>query len=344
MTLEDQRSDRSRRALIGIARRLADADLARRVLEAGLAEPSQEMPLQPAERDGAERLYAWPEKRLFPLGTAADVLLSRIYFEAQRGRLTPEEAARISGRMDAHEMLHGLHPAVRFKEPVPLEAEPVHELLPGVRAAGKEELKIAAEDFSAHGDCLSPPDRETFACNVMAAAESLGLTTDEWDAPPALRVYAGQAPPLEAELLREHLGLRKAAAMRRGLDGAAYDKLALALDAVKLDAAAPEDLRKLARTLHKLDAEHGLADRRAARRLPDAWAVVFGGQTTPGAPEKAAVPEPAAPDAGELARRFGPGALEEVTNPDGSLNPERVAAVMRLFGGVTARAEGRDGA
>lgn len=323
MDIRDQRNDPSRRVLVGIARSLADPELARAVLKEGMAEGESPAPT-------VKTAYAWPEKKLFPLDTPRDLLLSRAYFTGQREKIATDIAAGIDERIGVREILNGTIPNMTLREPEKNAACPVYELMPGVCATA-EELEKAGADFEAGHKRLTYADRLAFAEGFARAAEREKLAS----LPDAVRVYAGRGRLRSARMLREHLALRKAAALRRGLDGDAYTRLGEALEDAALEEACVDDLRKLAAVIRGLDEEHGLAEGKAARRLPDASRLVFTGgaggmeknseSMEPGFPPPELTPE-------DVAARFGEGALEEVTNPDGTLNPRRVADVAALFG------------
>lgn len=316
--MEDQRSDVSRRVLVAIARRLADPAVAEELLKTAAA-------MRP-EREAA--VYAWPERNTFPLDSAEDVLLSRAYFEAQREGLEQQTAARIEERLAAHEILRGRSPNMAFKERKKTAAEAALELLPGIHVAGAEELRQAGEDFKTHHLRLDYDERRAFARNYVKRAQTLLVD----DLPQEVRIYAGLSRVRPPEALRKHLELRKAAALRRGKDGTAYEKLAQSLEETQPELVSPEEWGALAATIHTLDMEHGVTDGRNARRLPDACRVVFTGENPVDPACETAAPPEAAPDKQELVRRFGEGVLEDVERPDGGLDVRRIAEIMRLFG------------
>lgn len=327
MEVRDQRSDPSRRVLVGIVRRLRDPQLARTALDVGMAEREN----GEKTASNVKTAFAWPEAGLFPLDTPGDVLLSRVYFAGQRDKIATEIADAIEERIGAREILVGVAPDAALKGREKNASCPVYELMPGVRATAEELEKAGANFEAAHGR-MTYEDRLAFAQGFARAADTEKLA----GLPGAVLVYAGRGLPADGAKVREHLTLRKAAARRRGRDGEPYARLAEGLRGISLEDAAPGDLRKLAALIRRMDEEQGLAAGKAARRLPDASRLVFTERTERERGKKdqgtLACPHLAELTREDLAARFGEGVLEEATNLDGTLNPRRVADLMELFG------------
>ncbi|MGN1038320.1 MAG: hypothetical protein ACI4P0_02875, partial [Mailhella sp.] len=138
MTILDQRTDRSGAFLIKTASRLSDGELAKSLVDTFFS-----MERKP----GGER---------FPVSSADDVRLSRLYFEGQREKIAAEEAEAIERRLSVHEALYGLENNIAFKAPMEKKAgAKIFSLLPSVNIASKDELMQAGEDFSANFRSLS---------------------------------------------------------------------------------------------------------------------------------------------------------------------------------------------
>ena len=117
-----------------------------------------------------------------------------------------------------------------------------------------------------------------------------------------------------------------------GKDGSAYMKLAEMLEQADPESFTDENLSKLAETVFALDEQNGLSDISYDKRLPDAWHATLAVKVAEdGESELSDEPKPVL-DRSDIISRFGEAALDEVENPDGSINQQRLQQIMNLFG------------
>ena len=84
-----------------------------------------------ADFSGEKRIFAWPEKQLFPLDTPQDVILSRLYFDKTASSLSESEKSGILKRIYDAEDLYGVNSIPKKKS-----------------ASIKREYEYSPEDFA----------------------------------------------------------------------------------------------------------------------------------------------------------------------------------------------------
>lgn len=327
MTIRDQRSDTSRAVIIKLASHLCNQNLADEAVRIALSDD------QPHGR--GKVVYASESRKMFPLGSAEDVLLSRVYFTGQREKLAEKEAAAIDDRIAAYETLYGLDMDCTLKPAVKVAAEEPQsaQLLEGFSVSGEEELVKSGEAFSQHYLQLNIDDRLDFSKEYVKTASEWGVSDK---VPDVIAAYAGEAA-CDPQLLKQQLVFRKAAALRTGTPGTEYAKLAELLEDVDLASASQEEKMNLAEAIHGLDTQYGFTKRAYDRRMPDAYRIVF--NTIKKAEEDAASPSDKAADKSpsemtkaDIIARFGDGALEELESENGDIDYGRLTQIISLFG------------
>ena len=303
--IQDQYTDRSGSTLVKIASKLANEDDARTVV--GLLFGME------------DRLSKTAGRASFSCDTIEDTILSRVYFEGQKHLMKEAEAQAIDNRLAVREALYGIGIPEFAPEPV-IEKRASVELLPGVAVSSMEELEKLGEDFDQNYRQLDYQDRVRFAQAYVKLAEEL---------PEAVCLYSGTCIELRPDVA-EQLHLRKVACDMAGKDGSAYMKLAEVLKGWGDQPVTEEDLTKLAETVFILDEQTGLSGVSYDKRLPDAWHAML---KTANENESSLSDEPTPiMDRSDIISRFGEAALDEVENPDGSINQERLKQIMQLFG------------
>ena len=305
--IQDQYTDRSGAVLTKIASNLASEEEFQHVVDTLYALP--------------ERMDKLATIATFPCDTLEDTLLSRVYFEGQKHLLKEAEAAEIDKRISVREALYGIS-APQFAEEEPAEKTASVELLPGLSVSTPEELEKLGADFEQNYHQLSYEDRKSFATAYAKIAEEL---------PTSISLYAGTNIQLRPDVA-EQLHYRKVACDMAGKDGSAYMKLAEMLEQADPESFTDENLSKLAETVFALDEQNGLSDISYDKRLPDAWHATLAVKVAEdGESELSDEPKPVL-DRSDIISRFGEAALDEVENPDGSINQQRLQQIMNLFG------------
>ena len=302
-SVNDQYTDRSGAALVKIASRLQNNAVAEEALNL----------LFSTERKDFRKVAS------FPTDSKENTILSRIYFDGQRDCFSKEAAEAIDNRISIYETLYHVKPDTSVK-PIEKQASATYELLPGVEIVGESEFVKAAEEFSENYQQLSYADRCTFAKNFCKVAEDL--------APVDVCLYAGVNTELRPDF-KEQLHLRKLAADRCGKDGGEYEKLAVLLENADNSTFDSDSLHKLACTVNAIDESLGFTDVSYDKRLPDAWHALLRKHAEEEGSTESNTEKLSKSD---IMARFGDQSLDEVENPDGTINQERLQQIMRLFG------------
>lgn len=303
--IEDQYTDRSGSVLVKIASKLENLDDAKSVVDMLY---------------GMEgRLDKLASKASFNCDTLEDTVLSRVYFEGQKHLMKEAEAKAIDDRIAVREALYGIQ-APAFAPEAPVEKKASVELLPGVSVSTPEELEKIGADFEANYRQLSYDDRKSFANAFAKVATNI---------PASVKLYACQDVCLRPDAA-EQLHFRKVACDHAGKDGSAYMKLAELLADYDSASATKEELAKLAETVHTLDKQFGLDGVAYDKRLPDAWHAMLKVAANNDS-SLSADPKPPL-DRSDIIARYGEAALDEVENPDGTINQARLKEIMSLFG------------
>lgn len=325
--IEDQYTDRSGRTIMKIASRLADPELKELAVQTFFELP--------------DRMQKIASVAHFETATAADVFLSNLYFQGQKHLMKQAEINAIEPHLETMRVLHDL-PEIEFADlDKTAEYEPGTgvDLLPGVTVCDYEDLMKLGADFEANYRRLNYDDRIEFSSNFVKYASNLN------DLPESVCLYAGVNTALREDAA-EQLSFRKAAAERAGKDGSGYDVLANIINIIKEASQGyilSADLIKIAHTVHNLDSYLGLTGTEYDKRMPDAWhAMLKKAENAYNASSLNEDPTPLGMTKSDIISRFGEQALDEVENPDGSINPERLKQIMQLFGEDTRSTETED--
>lgn len=313
MPILDHRTDISRRMLIKLAYQLTEPETAR-VLALGLR-----------RGDVTEKkIFAWKTAGMFPLDTPEDTILSRLYFGWQKNDLPKKVASQIENALGVYETLHRIESPLHLCKNAQHTSQPIlsEELLPGIKVASDEDIHRADADFAANYKKLPLDARRRFAEKLCKTASTRNIQTSN-----IVNLFAGRGQ-CDAQRTKKMIALRKLAAERRGADGTVYERLVASLTEDMLASADMENLCKLASCLHELDASHGLP-----AGVPDAWQSVFVLKKAELDSVQNSGQEKAPKDMtkADILARFGEGALEELENPDGSINLQRLENIRRLF-------------
>lgn len=318
MNIFDQQTDTSRKYLYQAASQLADESFQAQVKK--LAEAPTDSTKLASER------FAWPEKRLFPVDSMANTVVSKVYFDAQREKLLDKTADEIATRLDTFLNLYDIPEAefARISEKTAGSGFEPRYLVPSMKlckVAGAESLRKAGDLFEKEHKKLKIAQRVEFSQNFVSAGREL----KEKDFPKAVAKYACM---LDTDLSNtEHmLRLRASAARLRGQNGAEYLKLAEQIGEVT-NKPETDELRKLAECIRQLDDRHGFDSRRYREKLPCPYSVVFNKQATQ-------VPD-AALDAdtmtkADIVARFGEEALDALEDENGKIDKDKLRQFISM--------------
>lgn len=311
VSIADQNTDRSGAALVKIACRLNDQEVA----EAALGT------LFSMDREFSKTAE-------FPVDSPENVFLSRIYLEGQKDIIPQEKYAELDNRIGIYEALYGLDYDTSFAEMEKVADEERFDLLPGISVGSAEEVVQYGNDFSNNYNNLSYSDRLDFSENFCKVAELVDA-----DIPEDVAIYAGYDIDIRPDVA-EQMHFRKLACERAGKDGSLYEQLGSMLEGLDRGSASPEEMYKLACLVHAEDARNGFTDVSYDKRLPDAWHAVLckhAEEDGSGSEESNDKPKDEMTKS-DIVARFGDQALDEVENPDGTVNQKRLHQIMMLFG------------
>lgn len=302
----DQTNDEGCRFITKVASKLADEDLAGSILDLAL------------------KCKPMAKVASFPCDTPEDAILSRVYFDAQRNLFSEKTAAELDEKIGKAQALFDVNNIQLYVKPVlEKKASAKYRMLAGVEFPS---LEKAAADFSANYLKLDYPDRIEFSQNFCKYAEAEGA-----DIPADIAVYTAENTELRPDAL-DQLHFRKLAAERAGRNGSIYDDLAKAV--ATSTSATPDAMFKLAAMVHSIDDYFGFTEPSYDKRLPDAWHAVL--------QKRAEIDDSDTQNElskSDILARFGEGALDEVENPDGSINSLRLRQIQRLFSDAEPEAD-----
>ena len=282
----------------------------------------------------ASNMFAWESHRMFPVDTAENTILSKLYFDEQAPLLTEKTATEhIARRLDTFLELYGVPDVLFSYKPVEKVAStsPVkYALLPehGVSVSNAAELVKIGSLFSRDKARLAIPDRVEFSRNFIKAAKDLGVT----DYPTDVAKYAAQ---LDTDLAntRYLLQMRSTLAQRMGNPGTEYTKLAEQLDTLSMEAS-NDVLEKLAETIYLLDKKNGFDHTRYDRHIPCAYASVFNKQAEDTSnvtlsDEERELSDLKSMSKADIIGKYGEGALDTVEEKDGEIDYDALAEIVR---------------
>lgn len=317
MKLLDQRTDVSRAFLVKTASRLHDKDLASKLLKI-------------AEECGNDTsCYACEDGMLFPVDSREQTMLSRVYFNGQRGMFTKEAAEEIDRTLSVYEKLYNIDNDFSLAGLRKTASEENHELLPGYNVRGKGGIQRAGREFMEKQAKMSIQDRVEFSSNFMKCASDNGV-----DIPESIKQYGG-GYGCDYERLQSALRLRKIAAKRAGKDGTPYEELAGKLTKVAVDNSSQEELAGLAGFMQKMDQDYGFDSPWYDSRMPNAWQAVFNktAEEMVANKDEEKTKNPESMTKADVVARFGEDALDEIENENGEIDYAKLKEVIKLFGG-----------
>lgn len=317
MRLFDQRTDVSRAFLVKTASRLHDKDLASELLKI-------------AEECGSDTsCYACEDGMLFPVDSREQTMLSRVYFNGQRGMFTKEAAEEIDRTLSVYEQLYGITGDFTLSGIRKTASEESHELLPGYSVSGASGLKRASREFMEKQAKMSIQDRVEFSTNFVKCASENSV-----DVPEAIQQYGG-GYECDYERLQSALRLRKIAAKRAGKDGTAFDKFASEIKQSFIKNASYEDLSGIAGQIQKLDETFGFDSPWYDSRMPNSWQAVFNkvAEEVFAGKDEEKTKNPESMTKADIVARFGEDALDAIEDENGEIDYARLKEVMKLFGG-----------
>ena len=310
----DQNSDPSRAGLRKIANRMLDKEFSEMVWAIGTA-PQQ-------EKTASQVKFAWPEMNKFPVHTPEETILSKVYFEGQCVKLASEVADTVRRRLDTYIDLYGIPDSFQMAMIKKASDEGVYLLksMGLYKVATDDDLLKAASEFEKDLFKFTLPERVEFSKEFVKTASS------HVEIPEVVQRYCG-IMETDMDNVRTLLEMRKVAAARAGKSGDEFMKLAAVLVNCTTKQER-EDLEKLAEVIHSLDERYGFDSTKYDRKLPDAYATVFNKKAS-NKPEIDEVHEKDVSKA-EVIARYGDEILDEVENPDGSINQQKLKYIAKL--------------
>lgn len=317
MKFVDQQADRSQSMFTKIMAVVHNAELAAFI--------SKNFSAFGEKNSASSDKFADPVNRLFPMDTAANAALSKLYFDYQRKGMPQEYASKIADKIKTMLQLHGLPFGMfpSFQEKT--ATVQFYHLMDGIpEVSSAEELVQAGSAFEAQHTKLAMMDRVSFSKGFMKVAREFGLK----EFPKSITKYAAC---LDTDLnnVRSMLEYRALAATREGKDGCGYTKLAGVLEKVgSVDSA--EALEKLAWTIHSIDEQLGFDAAKYDRKFPDSFGVVFCKQAEDTDSED---DQPSALTKAQIVQAIGEDGLQAVTLENGDINQEKAAKLIKRFTG-----------
>lgn len=315
----DHRNDKSQKILYQATDRFSDQDFSSTVRK-------MINDVKPHEKTAGERIYADPDASRFPVDSMEDTILSKVYFDYQREKLSEYQDAGISAKLDTYLNLYDI-PEQLFTYQVEKVAEaPAIEpcyLLPSMKlckVAASSDLEKAADLFDREHKKLNVSQRVEFAINFIKSAGEYDITTY----PNTIAKYAGVLDT-DFESLQAMLEYRAAAASLRNLSGDQYIKLAFDLKEVDTRTTT-EDRVKLAETIQKMDEAHGFTEPKYDRKMPCAYSIVFNKEAMVSSDEHDVPPTKA-----DLVAEYGDGILDAVEDADGNIDMKKLINIRGTY-------------
>jgi hypothetical protein len=288
--------------------------------------------------DGIEKLssdrFADQDNQRFPVDSAENTVLSKLYFDHQRDQISEKTASAIESRLDTFLDIYGIPESIfKYEDQEKTASEETMYLLPEMgmcKVASQEDLYSLGKDFSRNYHQLDIPDRVEFSQNFFKAAAQFGAV----EYPTVVAKYAAQ---LDTDLANTKylLQARALLAARTGQEGSEYTKLAESLDDIT-DNPNTEELQKLAETIYNLDQAKGFDAPKYDRCIPCAYGSVFNkvatgeSESTDNEEEYVGDKDVEKMDKATIIGTFGAGVLEEVEKEDGEIDYERLKEISKL--------------
>lgn len=274
--------------------------------------------------------FADQENCLFPVDTAENTILSKLYFDHQRDQMTEKTASAISSRITAFLDIHGLPEEIFKYKPTEKMASTsaCFVLLPEqdmCKVASEEDLHVAGKLFAKEFTNLTVPERVVFSQNFIKAAAHFQIS----EYPTEVAKYASQ---LDTDLSNTKflLEARALLAARTGQDGQEYTKLAQELDTLTEEPKVQE-LEKLAEVIHTLDVSKGFDAPKYDKHIPCAYSSVFNKVAEESVRDEDKDEEDLKKmDKAAIISKYGDGVLEQVEDEDGNIDIEKLKEVAKM--------------
>lgn len=313
--LYDQNSDTSLALLRKLSSLLENNDFGEEVWQMGNARTEH-------AKTASNHKFAFPEMAMFPVDSAEETILSKVYFEGQRTKLAEDLATAIDTRLNTYIDLYDIPDAfalMQEKTASTADFKPRH-LLPSAglyKVATVTDLVNAGTHFEKNLPAYSLPERVEFSKEYSKVA----TTIRSQRLPKAVQTYCG-VMETDMDNVKALLGIRKVAACRAGKSGVEYDKLSSAISQVKQ--ADKDELEKLAQTIHAIDSVYGFTAEKYDKKIPDAYASVFNKEATerdggedPETSTKQMTKE-------DIIAQYGEDAVEALENEDGDIDYKKL--------------------
>ncbi len=213
-----------------------------------------------------DRAFAWAEKRLFPIDSPEQAVLSRLYMEKQAG--IPADVVK---RCDTALTAYGIDLRLQTKEAAaPSEDQYIFPEAKRFLVQDANDVKLAAMGLQEHAGEMDPFTRAVACLRLTKHAANYGVKL-----PSAILKMAGVTRS-NREALSTWLVAREVAASAtgHGTEAEAFRKLAAAAGAVDGDYADTFELAKLVDAIAEMDKTAGL-EGLYGRSFPDPVLSVF---------------------------------------------------------------------
>ena len=297
----DQTSDKSGATIVKLASRMEDQDLAKRVLNV-FFDPNRDR-----EHEGQMK-------------TAEDTLLSSVYFEGQKHNLPYAEVERMQTKLAALKTLF------EIRENFSMRPEKIKKTASEFVESPRQTMKKIAEILvDRHGN------GETYGTCSKAAALYTKLASEVGeDVPDSIKLYSLDGLEKNAHII-DNIRLHKYACLRNGLNHKAYTAFMKQANAIGNDDVV--SLRKLALAIDNMDADCNIRNTISGKHVPNGLETVFQVKQAQVKTAEEQDDQTKNMDKAQIVARFGENSLNEIENPDGTINQDRLKAVNRLFGG-----------
>lgn len=297
----DQTSDRSGATIVKLASRMEDQALAQHVLDV-FFDPNRDK-----EYEGQMK-------------TAEDTLLSSVYFEGQKNDLPFEEANRMQTKIAAMKTLF------EIRENFSMRPEKIKKTASEFVESPRQTMKKIAEILvDRHGN------GETYGTCSKAAELYTKLAEEVGEnVPDTIKLYSLNGLEKNAHII-DNIRLHKYACLRNGLNHKQYTDFMK--QANKIADNDVVSLRKLALAIDNMDSDCNIRNTVSGKHVPNGLETVFQVKQAHIKTAEEQNNDLKNIDKATIVARFGENSLNEIENPDGSINQDRLKAVSRLFGG-----------
>lgn len=196
--------------------------------------------------------FAWRDRRLFPIDTCDQAILSRLYMEKQAG--IPDSVIR---QCDKALEIYGVNLDLTVKIAA----------APAPRGRSAMDVRQTADAFVANNRVMGVEEKAKLAGMLVKEAVNLGISL------PALVLRSAGTTMMDSARLKDWIGARKEATEDLLLKEA-FEKLAEVVETQPALIGETSELLKFADVIAELDMAAGL-ERHYGKRLPDPLETVF---------------------------------------------------------------------